>query len=228
MKDKTKAIKQVFKCRESIYPAQAVGVCKTLIKQIKEPDDAIKRLLIEQSYFFLEQEHFVERNIIGLCNAKNTPLDWVPDIVLWVQQKLEENDLKNLMRFNERSKFTTFLISSIHNRFIDFLRKDKRINNYMERVALHTENFMNLARVTPETFNIIMEEEVLKKKIAALLPGIIVNLDKKEQTAFKLYYYKSTPISAIARTLGTTDYKAKKTLKKAMDYVLSRLKDELT
>lgn len=174
--------------------------------------DLIKEFLIEKTYFYFlfEDLDLVTNFVADVCRKYGIPAELCPEIEIFVREKLEDKNKVGKIKknFKERSKLKTYLYTAIHYAVVDFERKynikkaEPDESNDMDKFASPSQG--------PQTK---LELKEIKERVK--------NLDYKEKTAYRLYYFENiVNLSAIARTLKTSRHKAKKILASAVTKVL--------
>ncbi|HLP46157.1 MAG TPA: sigma-70 family RNA polymerase sigma factor, partial [Candidatus Kapabacteria bacterium] len=124
-----------------------------------------------------------------------------------IREKLEQEGLKKLKSFQEKSKFKTFLVTAVTRLLIDAWRQKGSIEEKVIKYGPEFDALFDPPVDDPLKKLIKLEDENFKNKAAAFLPRILDKLDYNEKLALKLKYEKDMKLSAIARTLGYTRFK---------------------
>ena len=98
----------------------------------QELEDTIKDFLIKQAYFSLESEEFIPKILHKISNHYALQPELFPDILDYVRNELEKNNLRRIKGFNGQSKFTTYLYTVTRNLVLNFLDK----HNQKKRLLL--------------------------------------------------------------------------------------------
>jgi RNA polymerase sigma-70 factor (ECF subfamily) len=242
-----KMIKRNIKTKQGIYPLDPKATFKTFIAEISEEDfkairqhprqgsletylkEQIKNFMINRAYFHLEQEDFFQKTVTKLLKDMGSSLFLHSEITAFVTEELEKNLLKRIKKFEERSKFTTFLFTIIRRLIIDYYRRHKEKAPIIRYEPSKTIDRLLKSKYTPEKYIIKPDEKEVKKKIAELVDKKVEELDAKEKVAFKIFYHADVPnYCEIARILGTSRFKAKKITQKAWDKIQNQIRKEIT
>lgn len=186
----------------------------------KELEDTINDFLIKQAYFSLETEEFIPKILHKISNHYALQPELFSDLLDYVRNELEKNNLRRIKGFNGQSKFTTYLYTVTRNLALNFLDKHNEWNKAATAStgdiirALHELDF------DPVSINIQSEKEEIMQKIAE----VIDTLSAKEKVVFKMFYYENVDVSKIAGTFAITWHKADKLLKSATSTFLTQLR----
>jgi RNA polymerase sigma factor (sigma-70 family) len=137
----------------------------------------------------------------------------VLEIVDFIIERIERNELARLKKFAERAKFKTFLSTVISSLLMDFWREKYKIGKQVKKYGPEFEEVFDEPQNDPLETLIHLEHEESRNRAAEFLPGILARLDVEEKLAIKMKYEKNMNISAIARTLGRTRFKTEQWLK---------------
>ncbi|HLP45680.1 MAG TPA: sigma-70 family RNA polymerase sigma factor [Candidatus Kapabacteria bacterium] len=170
-------------------------------------DDLIKNFLIENAYYALA-EKYIQRIIMNKLSSADPNDIRVLETGDFIREKLEQEGLKKLKSFQEKSKFKTFLVTAVTRLLIDAWRQKGSIEENVIKYGPEFDAFFDPPVDDPLKKLIKLEDENFKEKAAAFLPRILDKLDYNEKLALKLKYEKDMKLSAIARTLGYTRFKA--------------------
>ncbi|HLP61594.1 MAG TPA: sigma-70 family RNA polymerase sigma factor [Candidatus Deferrimicrobium sp.] len=170
-------------------------------------DDLIKNFLIENAYYALA-EKYIQGIIMNKLSSSDPNDIRVLEIGDFIREKLEQEGLKKLKSFQEKSKFKTFLVTAVTRLLIDAWRQKGSIEENVIKYGPEFDAFFDPPVDDPLKKLIKLEDENFKEKAAAFLPRILDKLDYNEKLALKLKYEKDMKLSAIARTLGYTRFKA--------------------
>jgi RNA polymerase sigma factor (sigma-70 family) len=174
-------------------------------------DDLIKNFLIENAYYALEE--YIQRIIMNKFSILNPNESRVLKAVDFVMEKLEQEGLKKLKKFKEKSQFKTFLTTIVNRFFIDNWREQNEIEKNVTKHGPGLDALFDLPVEDPLSRLIKLEDEAFKNKAVELLPRILNKLDYEEKVAIKLKYKKGMKTSEIARTLDQTRYKTGQLIK---------------
>ena len=183
-------------------------------------DDLLKNFLIENAYYALA-EKYIQRIIMNKLGASDANEIRVLEIGDFIREKLEKDGLKKLKSFQEKAKFKTFLVTAVTHLLIDSWRQRGRIEENATRYGPEFDALFEPPVDDPLKKLIKLEDEDFMNKAAAFLPQVLEQLDYKEKLAIKLKYEQDMKLSAIARTLGCTRFKAG-ILMKQMEWKISR------
>jgi RNA polymerase sigma factor (sigma-70 family) len=170
-------------------------------------DDLIKNFLIENAYYVLA-DNYIQRIIMNKLGASDPNEIRVLEIGDLIREKLEKDSLKKLKSFQEKSKFKTFLVTAVTHLLIDVWRQKNSIEENVTKYGPEFDTLFDPPMDDPLKKLIKSEDEDFKNKAAAFLPRILAKLDFKEKLVLKLKYGQEMKLSAIARTLGFTRFKA--------------------
>jgi RNA polymerase sigma factor (sigma-70 family) len=238
-----KKIRKILEKKGNIYRLDMKGLYEKFIKRIQDDnykmirdipencifeeylENLIRDLLIEETYFVLLEKGFISEIVSSVLTMMGIPMDLKDDILDYVQEKLEKNKLEKIKKFTEKIKFTTFLFTVVRHIILDYYRKktsgEKPPRSFIDRGLDYLAN-------VPELDYVKLEGEDIKEKISDHLPMWIEHLNNEEKLAFKMYYFQNIQnITAIARVLGTTRYKAEKVLAAATDTILKEIRKAL-
>ena len=176
------------------------------------PDDLIKNFLIEHAYYILS-EKYIQRRIMNKLGILDPNDIRVLEIVDFISERIERNELARLKKFAERAKFKTFLCTVISSLLMDFWREKYKMEKQVKKYGPEFEELFDEPQNDPLQSLIHLESEESKNRAAELLPRILAKLDSEEKLAIKMKYEKGMKISAIARTLGHTRFKTEQWLK---------------
>lgn len=164
-------------------------------------------------------KHF--RQIQRLVKQKSHRYDLDNDDVLtFVLDELSKNDFSKIKAFEGRQQctFKTFINTVVTNLVVGFFRKKKSRERTLEEVELDVfvqgksvEKFSQTIfdQEVKEPLEILLDikESELLEKALAHLPKILKKLDKEEQRAIKMRFFKGLKISTIARELNLSRHK---------------------
>ncbi|MDQ1354402.1 MAG: Sigma-70 family polymerase sigma factor [Acidobacteriota bacterium] len=167
----------------------------------------LKNFLIENAYYALA-EKYIQRIIMNKLGASDPNDIRVLETGDLIREKLEKDGFKKLKTFQEKAKFKTFLVTAVTHLLIDSWRQRGRMEENVTKYGPEFDALFDLPVDDPLKKLIKSEDEDFKNKAAAFLPRILEQLDYKEKLAIKLKYEKDMKLSAIARTLGCTRFKA--------------------
>lgn len=238
-----KFIRETIQGKSRIYPVNPKEAFKKIVEVLRENEykiirdiprqDAfesrlnplIKNNLIEQAYFALEGEDFIQKTVIKLSKAYEISQSQCREIALFVKERLESEEFKKIKKFEEESKFTTFLFTVVRRLMLDFLRKYNKMRDSLTIYPRDIIDNLHESKNDPQEVNMLLEEEARLEKIAEFVNRKAAALDHNEKVAFRMYYMKGNMnYNAIGRTLGTTRYKAKQITQKARDKIVSEVK----
>ncbi|MCX6580175.1 MAG: hypothetical protein NT166_08325 [Candidatus Aminicenantes bacterium] len=194
-------------------PADCEGV-ETVLEGL------IKDFLIENAYYALA-EKYIQRIIMNKLGASDANEIRVLEIGDFIREKLEKDGLKKLKGFQEKAKFKTFLVTAVTHLLIDSWRQRGRIEENATRYGPEFDALFDPPVDDPLKKLIKLEDEDFKNKAAVFLPQVLEQLDYKEKLAIQLKYEQDMKLSAIARTLGCTRFKAGLLIKQ-MEWKISR------
>ena len=186
----------------------------------KDLEDAVKDFLIKQAYFSLEAEEFIPKILHKISNHYALQPELFPDILDYVRNELEKNNLRRIKGFNGQSKFTTYLYTVTRNLVLNFLDQHNQMNKAATAStgdiirALHELDF------DPVSVNIQSEKEEIMQKIGEAAE----TLSAKEKVVFKMFYYENVDVSKIAASFAITWHKADKLLISATSTFLTQLR----
>jgi len=242
-----KLIKTILKSKIETYSLSFGPTLRKFIEKLKANDyDIVRKIpgngeaesylsgllkdfLIEEAYFDQDAQDYFQKIVSSWLNKKNIDPGLSLDIDSFVKEKMEEKGFQRIKKFEEGSKFSTFLYMVVKNLAIEYLLQQGKVKIVSKK--FENEIVENLCGkiLGPEESNIRMEEEEIKEKIAAILPQKVEELDDKEKFAFQLYYYKNiTNINRIARDMDTTRHKAEQMIKGAWNKILFEVKNEIS
>lgn len=170
-------------------------------------DHLLKDFLIENAYYALA-EKYIQRIIMNKFGSSDPNEIKVLETGDFIREKLEKEGLKKLKSFQEKSKFKTFLVTAVTRLLIDSWRQKGSIEENVTKYGPEFDALFDSSVDDPLKKLIKLEDEDFKNKATAFLPRILEQLDFKEKLALKLKYEKDMKLSAIARTLGCTRFKA--------------------
>jgi len=238
-----KFIRETIKNRSLIYPVNPKEAFKKIVEVLRDNDYKIirdirrkgvfelclnclmKNVLIERAYFVLEREDFIQKTVIKLSKAYEISQSQRVEITIFVKERLESEEFKRIKKFEEESKFTTFLFTVVRRLMLDFLRKYNKMRDSLTIYPRDIIDKLHESKNDPQEVNILLEEEAMIEKIAKLVTGKAEALDYNERVAFKMYYMEGNMnYNAIGRTLGTSRYKAKQVTQKARDKIVCEVK----
>ncbi|NIM10424.1 MAG: sigma-70 family RNA polymerase sigma factor [Candidatus Aminicenantes bacterium] len=175
-------------------------------------DELIKNFLIENAYYALSERYIQRRmmNKLGILDSNDIRLLEIVDFII---EGIERNELGRLKMFEERAKFKTFLSTVISSLLMDFWRKKYQKEKHVTKYEPEFEELFYEPQKDPLETLIHMESEETKDKAAEFLPRILDKLDAEEKLAIKMKYEKGMKISAIAKTLDRTRFKTEKFVK---------------
>jgi len=167
----------------------------------------IKDFLIETAYYALADK-YIQRIIMNKLGSSDAGDIRVLEIGDMIREKLEKDGFKKLKAFQEKAKFKTFLVTAVTHLFIDSWRQRGRIEKNVTKYGSELVALSDPPVDDPLEKLIESEDEDSRSKAAAFLPQVLEQLDYKEKLAIKLKYEQDMKLSAIARTLGCTRFKA--------------------
>lgn len=122
----------------------------------------------------------------------------------------------NLTKFNEKSKFSTWVYSITYNYCIDYIRKNKKIQN------IFSEDIENAPDVEDDE---ISDKELLEIKISTL-KKVLETLDPGDQIILLMKYQDGLSIKEIADTIDKSESAVKMKIKRAKEKA-KKIKDSL-
>jgi RNA polymerase sigma-70 factor (ECF subfamily) len=121
--------------------------------------------------------------------------------------------LGNLAKFNERSKFSTWLYSITYNYCIDFLRRKKKERNL----------FTDEAENPPDVEDDIDDRELLEIEVDRL-KNILERIPPGDKAILLMKYQQEMSIREIAEGLDKTESAIKMKIKRAKEKALATYK----
>lgn len=170
-------------------------------------DNLIRDFLIENAYYLLA-EKYIQKIIMNKLGFSDPNEIMVLETGDFIREKLEKEGLKRIKSFQEKAKFKTFLVTAINRLFIDFWRQKNSIEENMTKYGPDFDVLFDPPADDPLKKLIKLEDEDFNNKALVFLPLVLDRLDYKEKLVIKLKYEKDMKLSAIARTLGGTRFKA--------------------
>ncbi|MGE5342359.1 MAG: hypothetical protein ACM3SY_12860 [Candidatus Omnitrophota bacterium] len=169
-------------------------------------DGLIKNFLIEKAYFALEIKYIKYRMMkeIGVTHPNDIRL---LEIVEFITDRIEKDELNRLKKFEEKCKFKTFLSTVISRLLTDFWREKFKIQKNVTKYEPEFYYLFNSPQKDPLDTMIDWDYEKTKTKASKFLSHALNKLDFKEKLTIKLKYEQGMNVSGIARTLGYTRYK---------------------
>ncbi len=168
--------------------------------------DELDRHLIDSYLATREQDHFdqlyrryvqkVYSKCISMLKDENKAIDATQEIFIKIYL--------NLAKFNQRSKFSTWIYSITYNYCIDYLRRKKKETN------LFTDENDNLPDIQEE----IPDNELLEMEVGRL-KEVLKRLPADDRAILLMKYQDEMQIKEIAQTLGKTDSAVKMKIKRA-------------
>lgn len=169
---------------------------KKLLKECKKGSKPAFNMIITKYY------PYVTGFLLKLCEDEEITKDITQEVFLKMIENIENYDL------NKEASFGTYIISIAKNKFIDYTRKNKNINDI-------------------ENYEISTEEDIVKelenKEDINKLYSEIDKLPLEQKETIKLKYFENLTLKEIAskqnvkeRTIKSRIYEAKQKLKRAL------------
>lgn len=131
-----------------------------------------------------------------------------------LSQEVFINVFKNLHKFNQKAKFSTWLYRISYNICIDWCRKNKK----KKKDLLANDNQNDIA---DDKLNV--EDNYISKQGQIILRNLINSMDEKYRTVLILFHYQGLSYEEIAevlklpvKTVETRLYRARRLLKKSL------------
>lgn len=180
-------------------------------KKLKIPDAELVRLYIDtqsQEYFSMIYKRYANK-VYAKCLAMLKNEEWAIDASQDIFMKI----FMNLVKFEEKSQFSTWVYSITFNYCIDSLRKHKKENEifvYEKELKDHTDEDENEAEIFE------MEAQKLEK-VMEVIPS-------EDKALLIMKYEQSMSIKEISEILDKTESAVKMKIKRAKEKarVLSR------
>lgn len=239
-----KFIKKFIKSKMKVYPLNFKMAFKNFVEEIKANDyemirgmpaecafetyleSLIKKFLIKESYFSLEEECIQKRIQKALKNPDKNDLKYL-EMRDFITMEIEKNDLEKLNKFREEARFQNYLNAIVGIQMANYWRLHFKIKGKIEKYGPELTELYNIDKDDPLTRLIGSEAEEIKEKIAEALNRKRLETDAKEWVAFDMFYYEDASLSAIAGTLKTSSYKVKKMIRRRRDSILSEVQREI-
>ncbi len=176
-------------------------------------DFLLKDFLTRQAYFALGEKYIRQRlmNRLGISNPNDIKF---LEILDYIMERLEKNDLEKIKKFKEKCRFKTFLGLAATHLLLDFWRKKYRETKSAVKYEADFEDLFNPCAADPLEELIRLDDEERKKQAARVLPKILDRLPQEEKLIYQLKYEQGIKkISEIARTLDLTAYKTRQSIK---------------
>lgn len=219
-------IKRIIKQKIAIYePLEFKLTFKKFILRLKEKEyliireipknigletvwnNLIKDFLIENAYYVLA-EKYIQRIVMNKLGSSDPNEIRILEAGDFIREKLEKEGLKKLKSFQEKAKFKTFLVTAVNRLFIDFWRQKSSLEENVTKYGPDFDVLFDPPVDDPLKKLIKLEDEDFNNKAVVVLPLILEQLDYNERLAIKLKYEKDMKLSAVARILGCTRFKA--------------------
>jgi RNA polymerase sigma factor (sigma-70 family) len=232
VKHRLKYIKKILKKKIAHYePLDFRTIYKEFIKMVRDGDLSavknipgncqaswcldflIKDFLTQRAYFALGEKYIRQRlmNRLGISNPNDIKL---LEILDYIMERLEKNDLEKIKKFKEKCRFKTFLGLAATHLLLDFWRKKYREAKSATKYEADFEDLFNPSAEDPIEGLIRLDDEERKKQAARVLPQILDRLSPVEKLVYRLKYEQGIKkTSEIARTLGHTAYKSRQSIK---------------
>ncbi len=171
-------------------------------------DELRREYLVERAYFTLQES--IDRLVkFKLNHPPDSDIKFL-EMVDFITARLEQDGLKKLKQFAEKSSFKTFLYTSANRLLIDYWRKRGRTREKEKKYEPDLLEMFDGAQESPLANLIDREEEETKKNTLELIPQVIAALDYKERLAVRMKYEKDANPGEIARAIGCSRYKAER------------------
>ena len=173
----------------------------------------IKNFLIREAYYVLGEKYLRQclMNRLGLFDENDIK---ILEILDYIMEKLERNNMEKLNKFKEKCQFKTFLSLVAVNELLNFWRKKYRAEKKAKKYETDFEDEYLRPVDNPGDVMLKIEDEELKSRAGDILPEVLAELDTEEKLAYQLKYemdLKKT--SEIARRLRRSHYKTKQLIK---------------
>lgn len=173
----------------------------------------IKNFLIQEAYYALGEKYIQQCLMNRLGTFEENDIK-VLEILDYIMEKLERNNMEKLKKFKEKCQFKTFLSLLAVKELFNFWRKKYRAEKKATKYEDDFEDIYQRPVDNPMDVMLNAEDEELKTRAGEILPGVLVELDPEEKLVYQLKYeidLKKT--SEIARRLGRSHYKTKQLIK---------------
>ena len=189
---------------------------------------SIKNFLIREAYYALGEKYIRQclMNRLGLFEENDIK---ILEILDYIMEKLEKNNMEKLIKFKEKCQFKTFLSLVAVSELLNFWRKKYRAEKKATKYETDFEDEYLRPAENPMDMMLKAEDEELKTRAGEILPGVLAELDPDEKLVYQLKYemdLKKT--SEIARRLGRSHYKTRqliqRTERKIKKEILARIK----
>ncbi len=233
-------IKKIIKSKMSLYPLNFKVVFKKFVDEIKVNncemirdiptqytfetylESLIKKFLIKEAYFALEEECIQRRIWKDLKTPDKNDFNRI-EIIDFVTARIEKNDLEKLNNFREKARFKTFLTSIVSFQIADYWRDHYKVKKRIEKYGRELSERYNIDRDDPLTGLIRSEDEEIKEKITDVLAAKRQEANGGDWVAFEMFYYEDMSLIAIARTFKTSVYKVKKRIMILRDSIIAEV-----
>jgi RNA polymerase sigma factor (sigma-70 family) len=188
-------------------------------------DELRRDYLVERAYLALQET--IDRLVkFKLNHAAENDMTFL-EMSDFIKERLEEDSIKKLKQFSEKSSFKTFLYTTVGRLVIDYWRCRARSRQNVAKYGNDIEAMFNGVQESPVESLIDREEEKTKIHILGLLPQVIAKLDVKEKLAVKMRYEQDANPGEIARTLGCSRYKAERLIKATENKIKKIIENQL-
>lgn len=183
---------------------------RILPEEQKEEDylnQLVKDFLIRNAYFVLEKKCILYR-LMKELNISNSNDVRLLEIVDFISERIERDELCRLRKFEEKCKFKTYLSLVVTRLLMDYWREKYKIIKNITKYEPEFSEFIEKAQPGPLEHFLEKQDETIRKRAGIFLPQILESLDFKEKLVIRLKYEQDINVSEIARTLGVSRYKA--------------------
>jgi RNA polymerase sigma factor (sigma-70 family) len=188
----------------------------------------IKNFLIREAYYALGEKYLQQclMNRLGIFAENDIK---ILEILDYIMEKLEKNNMEKLTKFKEKCQFKTFLSLVAVNELLNFWRKKYRAEKKAIKYEADFEDLYQRPVDSPMDVMLEAEDEELKSQAGEILPGVLAELDPEEKLVYQLKYEMDLKrTSEIARRLRRSHYKTRQLLQqtenKIKREILARLK----
>jgi len=164
-------------------------------------EELIKHYLLTQHSTYFNQLYRkysvkIYAKCLYLLKEENIARDAMQDIFIKI--------FSNLYRFENKSKFSTWVYSITYNYCIDVIRKKKKENRFFFNESEQLEDYLD--KIEDTTY--------LETKVEHLRQ-ILENIPKRDKKVLLMKYQNEMPIKEIANTLNITESAIKMRIKRA-------------
>lgn len=186
---------------------KAIRILPTEQKEEDYLNQLVKDFLIRNAYFVLEKKCIMYR-LMRELNISNTNDVRLLEIVDFISERIERDELGRLRKFEEKCKFKTYFSLVVTRLLMDYWREKYKIIKHITKYEPEYSDFLEKAQPGPLERLLEKQDETIKKRAGIYLPLILESLDFKEKLVIRLKYEQDLNVSEIARTLGVSRYKA--------------------